>query len=55
MKSYTDLLAFIEEKDPRIRRAVLPFQGRNVALYFIPSPPPTFFPPPVQSTQDSFE
>ena len=37
VKCYTDLLAFIEEKDPRIRRAVLPFQGRNIALYFMPT------------------
>lgn len=38
VRSYDDLCQFITEKDPdNIRQAVLPFRGRNLALYWHPS------------------
>ena len=36
VSTYEHLLTFIEEKDDRICRAYLPFQGRNCVLFFSP-------------------
>eukprot|EP00041_Stephanoeca_diplocostata_P007504 m.106576 g.106576 ORF g.106576 m.106576 type:complete len:542 (+) comp16909_c0_seq1:197-1822(+) len=38
VKTYDDLIAYLCAKDTRIRRRELPFDGRNVVLYFNPKP-----------------
>lgn len=37
--SYDDFLAYLELKDPRIRRQTLDFEGRNIVLYWDPRQP----------------
>jgi hypothetical protein len=36
VKSYEDLVSYLLAKDPRIKKARLDFEGRNVCLYFRP-------------------
>jgi hypothetical protein len=36
VSTYEDLIAYLMEKDTRIRREFLNFHGRNQVLYFIP-------------------
>lgn len=36
VRSYEDYLIYLQQKDPRIQRDALPFQGRNVVLFMLP-------------------
>jgi hypothetical protein len=36
VKTYFQLLSHLQSKDPRIRRDVLPFEGKNIVLWFDP-------------------
>ena len=38
VNSYEELLEYLKEKDPEIRKEVLPFEGRNVCLYKVVLP-----------------
>ena len=49
VRSYEDLCQWLRERDPSIREAILPFQGRNRVFYWHPPPPPAP-PPPLSSS-----
>jgi len=40
VRTYEDYITFLMERDPRIRRDELPFEGRNIVLYMEPAPVP---------------